>query len=169
MTEDTTQRRHLRSENYSPFARRWRVRCPCSHTSAASKKCLPSFLSSSPKRSERLIANASAFCCRTGASRGRGPAGEQVQATSCVTSQVSLSLVAFDDLTSIDQEYDSPERCLTHVLSVECTNNGTAEGTTTSAEESLVQICFDFTKGRCARRNCKFSHDFDAIVKYNSK
>ncbi|GMH38496.1 hypothetical protein BSKO_06380 [Bryopsis sp. KO-2023] len=32
-----------------------------------------------------------------------------------------------------------------------------------------VQICFDFTKGRCNRRNCKFSHDINAIIQYNSK
>jgi hypothetical protein len=32
------------------------------------------------------------------------------------------------------------------------------------------QICFDFTKGQCLRGDkCKYSHDLDTIVTFNSK
>lgn len=44
---------------------------------------------------------------------------------------------------------------------------GSNLGNARSAQE--VQICFDFTKGRCNRRNCKFSHDIGAIIRYNSR
>ena len=37
-------------------------------------------------------------------------------------------------------------------------------------QKAKLQICFDFTKGSCARGDkCKFSHDLQQIVTFNSK
>eukprot|EP00878_Enallax_costatus_P019126 GHUV01020168.1.p1 GENE.GHUV01020168.1~~GHUV01020168.1.p1 ORF type:complete len:217 (+),score=29.48 GHUV01020168.1:254-904(+) len=37
-------------------------------------------------------------------------------------------------------------------------------------QPDVAQICFDFTKGMCTRGDkCKYSHDIDTIVHFNSK
>ena len=37
-------------------------------------------------------------------------------------------------------------------------------------QQTKSQICFDFTKGTCLRGDkCKYSHDLDTIVTFNSK
>lgn len=48
-------------------------------------------------------------------------------------------------------------------------NNQNQKIQKTAMTQGFVQICFDFTKGRCNRKNCKYSHDIKEIIKYNSK
>ncbi|GMH41855.1 hypothetical protein BSKO_09765 [Bryopsis sp. KO-2023] len=32
-----------------------------------------------------------------------------------------------------------------------------------------IPICYDFVQGKCSRRNCRYSHDTDRIIRHNSK
>eukprot|EP00210_Caulerpa_lentillifera_P000393 g383.t1 len=36
-------------------------------------------------------------------------------------------------------------------------------------ENKEVPICFDFVQGKCHRQNCKYQHDFGAVIRHNSK
>eukprot|EP00210_Caulerpa_lentillifera_P003986 g3803.t1 len=53
------------------------------------------------------------------------------------------------------------------VIDSDRTSNG--DSTKTSSESKEVPICFDFVQGKCRRPNCRYQHDFGAVIRHNSK